>query len=140
MSKASSSKVPPRHSYSEEFRVKVRLAHMARSTAPKATKKVTTRDLEWAAGFLEGEGHFRGANKGEGTTRIAVSQVNKEPIDRLVALFGGRATFIVRKAPNQPVWDWRVSGARARGISMTLYPLMSTLRKQQIKGALSKKI
>ena len=127
----------PRHAYSPAFRTKLQQTHTERSKVPKATKRPTVRDLEWAAGFLEGEGNFRGASKGEGTARVRCSQCNREPMDRLVALFGGSLTHIKKRTPNrQDVWQWQLSGARARGVMLTLYTLMSTKRKEQIAGAL----
>ena len=127
----------PRHSYDREFRAKSCTSKTERSKVPKATMSPTLRDLEWAAGFLEGEGNFRGASKGEGTARVRCCQVNREPMDRLVAMFGGRLGYVVRKTPNcQNVYQWEMSGARARGIMMTLYPMMSEVRKKQIADAL----
>lgn len=127
----------PRHAYSATFRARLQQTRTKRSKVPHATKPSTTRDLEWAAGFLEGEGNFRGADKGEGTARVRCSQCNREPMDRLVALFGGSMGYVERRSPrHQDVWQWQLSGARARGVMMTLYPLMSERRKAQIAGAL----
>lgn len=93
------------------------------------------RDIAWAAGFLEGEGSFCGR---AGCERISAVQVNQEPIQRLVALFGGRVRQYKRNHPNwKPVWNWYASGTRARGIMMTLYPLMSHKRRATIAGALA---
>lgn len=110
-----------------------------RSTLP-ATATPSLRDLSWVAGFVEGEGSF---DKSGGTSRVSVSQVNREPIDRLLSLFGGaaklyapRKTAIHRSQPNH-TWCWYASGSRARGIMMTLYVLMSAKRQGQIRKALS---
>lgn len=93
----------------------------------------TTRDLEWAAGFLEGEGSFR---QDGNSTIVRASQVHKPPVIRLLKMFGGRLVqYKYGKA--QPAWHWCTSGKRARGIAMTLYPLMSPKRQQQIKKALN---
>ena len=127
----------PRHAYSAEFRTKLQQSLTQQSKVPKATRTPTVRDLEWAAGFLEGEGNFRGVDKGEGTARVRCSQCNREPMDRIVALFGGSLTFLKRRSPErQDVWSWQLSGARARGVMLTLYSLMSQKRKEQIAGSL----
>ena len=126
----------PRHAYDKEFRTKSCAAKTERSKVAKATMSPTLRDLEWAAGFLEGEGNFRGASKGEGTARVRAVQVNREPMDKLVAMFGGKLSYTVRKPPHQNVYQWQMSGARARGIMMTLYSMMSEVRKKQIAVAL----
>jgi hypothetical protein len=97
-----------------------------KSTTNKATRSPTIRDLAWAAGFIEGEGSF------PSTGNIFVSQVNPDPLVRLLEMFGGT----VRRINNQAIWRWVVSGSRARGIMLTLYPLMSDERKRQIKKAI----
>jgi hypothetical protein len=107
-----------------------------------ATRRPTIRDLEWAAGFLEGEGCWLRAGKAgfqSGAKQIAT----REPLDRLVALFGG-AIYAVSHARNRSAggkgkdgWEWRACGARGRGVAMTLYPLLSQRRQSQIRGALA---
>lgn len=47
-----------------------------------SSKPVSTLQLAWAAGFIEGEGSF--------SNTVTAAQVQKEPIERLHALFGGR--------------------------------------------------
>lgn len=112
--------------------------YFASAKVAKATKSPTSRDLEWAAGFLEGEGSFlynhnrktlsNGRKKDTGTQEVSATQVHtSEPLNKLQALFGGT----VRGE------DWRVTGPRARGVMMTLYPLVSSRRKEQIRRALS---
>lgn len=127
----------PRHAYSKEFRERLQRTRTDRSRVPKATKHPTVRDLEWAAGFLEGEGNFRGVSKGEMTARVRCSQCNREPMDRIIAIFGGSLSFLPARTPNrQAVFQWQLSGARARGVMLTLYPLMSQKRKQEIADAI----
>lgn len=48
--------------------------------------------IAWAAGFLEGEGWFAYRDSRKGATshpRMGANQVNREPLERLQALFGG---------------------------------------------------
>ena len=114
-----------------------------RDVEGKNTKRAATaptmRDLYWAAGFIEGEGCFSATT----TERVRVSQVNREPIDRLVSLFGGttkldKAQHSIRaKYESRPIWCWSVYGARAQGVMMTLYALMSAKRQRQIREALA---
>ena len=108
-----------------------------RGVENKSTKKASVRpairDLEWAAGFLEGEGSFY--NNGNSTMTSAV-QVNEAPVQRLLELFGGSLrSYPLRQGANT-AWRWAASGARARGVAMTLYSLMSTKRQGQIRNAL----
>ena len=114
---------------------------------------ISTRDLEWAAGFLEGEGSFihvaRKTQRSEhptwttGVFYVQAPQVEREPLERLKRLFGGGIWLKTTKKArlDHPDWKtvyyWQTTGARARGIAMTLYSLMSTKRKSQIKKMLS---
>lgn len=94
-------------------------------------------DLHWIAGFLEGEGTFCRCG---GTITIAVSQVNKEPIDKMFLLLGGGILFIERKNQN-PKWSdyhrWTVYGETAEMLMKAVFPLMSTKIKNKISEVLS---
>lgn len=96
----------------------------------------TAADLYWAAGFLEGEGCFQGAGRGQ--LSIEAAQVQKEPLLRLLRLFGGTIGTYRRKLPWRTINKWKVHGTRAAGIMLTLFSLMSPWRKRQIKVALGK--
>lgn len=108
---------------------------------------VSIRDLEWAAGFLEGEGTFNASidNRGKSAItgkhyinyKVVVTQVNDEPIYRLRNLFGGTVSLRERY-DGQDQFLWTTSGARARGIMMTLFPLMSRVKQEQIIRSLTK--
>lgn len=97
-----------------------------RSGTPRAMSSPTTRDINWAAGFLEGEGSFVFA-AGE---IIDVCQVQREPLERLQRFFGGR----IHKHSTRKLNVWRVYGSRARGVMLTLYALFSPRRQQQVRG------
>lgn len=113
-----------------------------RATTPRATKSPTIRDLEWAAGFLEGEGNFCAAGMPSGyfSARVCAGQVNPEPLLRLQEFFGGtvRADKFVNNRSNrrQVLHRWNVYGVLARGVMMTLYVLLSQTKQQQIRWAL----
>ena len=94
----------------------------------------TTKELFWAAGFLEGEGSFLPNGQ---SGMVQACQVEREPLERLQRLFGGRLS--ARKASNDkhsPYFEWGVSGPRARGLMMTMYSLMSGRRQRQIRVGL----
>lgn len=105
-----------------------------RDSAQKASVHPTIRDLEWAAGFIEGEGCFSTNCGRQGSEQVDVAQVQQEPLERLQRLFGGRISVMrqATKTRAAPLWHWRISGPRARGVSYTLYTLLSTRRKHQI--------
>ena len=97
---------------------------------------VSVGDIKWAAGFLEGEGSFE---LGQHGYRVSAAQVQRDPIDRLKGLFCG--TINLRHKPSRVMWKpayhWQLCGARAVGLMMTLYSLMSPNRKVQIKRCLN---
>lgn len=115
-----------------------------------ATMHPNVGDLQWAAGFLEGEGSFcryanrTGSDRGEGNQRVSASQKHRECLDRLSRLFGGRVNSIEQKGhtvkgiPYGLIHHWQVNGALARGVMMTLFGLLSGWRQAQIKRALNK--
>lgn len=110
----------------------LRLGSEHKSTA-MAIRRPSGKMLAWAAGFLGGEGNFR---DNATTTVITASQVNREPVQRLLEMFGGSLRF-TRNKQWSPTWVWAACGMRARGIAMTLYVFMSAKRQTQIRRALS---
>lgn len=116
-----------------------------RSWIIRASISPTLRQIEWAAGFLEGEGSFLGQkhNIHQPLSQIiSARQVQKEPLERLQRYFGGSITDHPYGNRKNPKWshayDWRISGPRARGVMLTIYSLMSPKRKEQIITALGK--
>jgi hypothetical protein len=81
----------------------------------------TDVDLAWAAGFIDGEGCITLApqNRPRNNTHasvcsvlIQVTQINRVPLDKLVALFGGYVgTMRARNARQGWVWQWRLHRA-----------------------------
>lgn len=109
--------------------------------AKLATKSPTIVDLAWAAGFMEGEGWFGLNSRKAGIARSQVASIHqkqREPLDRIMAIFGGTLTSRATdpRWPDNIYWAWRCSGIRARGVMMTMYPFMSPRRKEQIRNAL----
>lgn len=90
---------------------------------------IDTKELYWAAGFLEGEGWF--ANYRD-HPRVGANQVQLEPLERLQNLFGSS----IRHEKSRNLNTWEMSGPHAIGLMMTVYPLMSSRRKGQIKKAI----
>lgn len=96
------------------------------------------RELYWAAGFIEGEGYFgcskdmRGRNFA--SPKITVSQKSLEPLNRLSALFGKAGMYRCKRSG---VTNWTLYGNRAIGVMMTLWPLMSERRREQIEKAIA---
>ena len=93
------------------------------------------RDIEWAAGFFEGEGSFS-HNRGSGY--VCISQNNSWPNEKMQRLFGGTLKFKQVDAKRNPhiTSFWFITGPRARGFVMTIYSLLSPKRQMQIRAGL----
>lgn len=99
---------------------------------PKAAMSPTSRDLEWIAGFLEGEGSF---GNGDGKRFLVEAvQADSESLLKVQRFLGGTVRFYPK---NNNTYTWYATGSRARGIMLTLYSLMSQRRRTQIKSALT---
>lgn len=112
-----------------------RLGKSLPSLAP--TEHPTLLDIAWAAGIYEGEGCVTRHKYGGG---VRVGQ--KEPwiLHRLRALFGGHIGGQFQHHTNawsagSRVNTWDLSGPRARGFLMTIYPFLSPHRRAQIRAA-----
>ena len=93
----------------------------------------TPQDIAWAAGIYEGEGCVT-LHKQNHTLMIRVTQVEPWLILRLYDLFGGAInTYQQRGIGTNPVCEWYLSQARARGFAMTIYRFLSPHRQQQLK-------
>lgn len=78
-------------------------------------------DIAWAAGFLDGEGHF-GVNGARGRCQpfMAATQArNREPLDKLAELFDG-SVHCYDYAYKNSYCTWRLSGARRLAIALPL--------------------
>ncbi|NOV24164.1 hypothetical protein E5S69_11640 [Cupriavidus necator] len=98
---------------------------------------VTVREIAWAAGFLEGEGSF---TQSRTCPAVTAAQVQREPLERLQAIFGGTVRLIDRanrKPTEQPHYRWDMYGSKAIAVMMTLWLLMSPRRKEQIEKVIN---
>lgn len=91
----------------------------------------TEADLEWAAGFLEGEGSFVKTKSG-GRVSSANQRYTPEPLQRLQGLFGGS----LRWRDGERRWNWYACGWRAVGLMLSIYPYLSKRRQRQIQRVL----
>ena len=100
---------------------------------------ITAADINWVAGFLEGEGSFGVAyHKKRSPTHMKTSvasaaQKQRQPLDKLQSLVGGKVYGPRANGMHQ----WRATAERARGIMMTLFGLLSPRRKRQVQKVLS---
>lgn len=104
------------------------------ATTPKAMREPTRDEIAWAAGFIEGEGHFK-VEKSYGVS-IIVAQVNREPLEKLQTLFGGTIKTIQARPGHQQYHVWKRHGLSAAAIAELLYPWLSRLRQSQVDALL----
>lgn len=93
----------------------------------------------WAAGVLEGEGSFTLHNRNY--PRVTCSMTDKDILDRLVAVLGGRVTERLRKNSGQPhwkpAWSWYVCGNEAAAVMRLVHPWMGERRGARIDHVLA---
>lgn len=113
--------------------------YCSRDRSARAQVRPTKVDLAWAAGFIEGEGSFsvHKVVKGKPYVYLTVTQVQREPLERLLRMFGGTIQQWQPKSNSKLISLWRVYGTRARGVAMTLYHWLSPRRRDQVLALLS---
>ena len=107
-----------------------------RLKAARATVRPKLRDVAWAAGFYEGEGTCFYQPKTR-SIRAVVNQVEREPLEKMLRWFGGHIYAIPAHHSSKPSWRWVAYGARARGVLLTIYGMLSPKRQGQIRAALA---
>lgn len=104
---------------------------------------LTTTQLYWLAGILEGEGSFAliKSTNGRGSPRtpqIALQMTDKDVVQQAAVLFQTGAQAYKRPRFHwKPMYATRVHGSIAAGWMMVLYKLMSQRRKEQIRKCLA---
>lgn len=98
-----------------------------------ASKKPTLNDIHWLAGLFEGEGSVS-------TRGIRIPQKERETLDRVRQLFGGRVTghhlAMGGIIPPVPMFSWAAYGPRARTIIGAIFQLLSSRRQAQARDLL----
>ncbi len=102
-----------------------RIGHRKLGIGP--SERATNREILWAAGFFEGDGT---TTKRGSTAMVGISQKTIWPLVKMRQHFGGTIS------PQGNVFQWCISGARARGFLQTIYELVSPRRQVQIAVAL----
>jgi hypothetical protein len=92
---------------------------------------VPLNELYWIAGFLEGEGCFARCG---GTIVVTVSQVQKEPLERLYKLLGGSPIhqYSHKNPKHNPFYRWQIYGKKAERLMKSVFPIMSPKRQEKI--------
>lgn len=94
-------------------------------------------DVHWLAGLLEAEGYF-GCDS-HGTLLINLGMIDEDVVNRAARLFGSTVHVHQQKKrqPRRSVFWCRPTGIIAAGWMMTLYALMGSRRRVQIKTVLA---
>lgn len=94
--------------------------------------------LAYAAGYLEGEGSFLPNNGGKDPVPLVKAHsTDFEPLERMRSEFGGYLNGPYEQRGNRkPQWIWKLRGDAAITLMVSLRPLMSTRRQQQIDAVL----
>lgn len=100
----------------------------------------TFGDIKWLAGWLEGEGSFgltmNGQRKGA-SLLISAGTVDLDIAQRVASILDARGVLgPYTYGNNQPLYRIHVSGVKAAGWMMTLYSLLGTRRRAQVRTAL----
>jgi len=100
---------------------------------------MTTTEIVWLAGLLEGEGSFHPANGN--SINISLGMTDKDVIKKAAVLLGNAKVYTreVKKGAKlyKTCHQIHVAGNYAAGWMMTLYPYMGTRRKERIREMLS---
>lgn len=121
------------HNMTPEHREKIRLGKIGKSFSKSANnfsaEHPTTKDIAWAAGIYEGEGHI--SRCGKYSCAMFVSQKDTWILERLKNLFGG--TIRTDNNRTSPISQWVIYGVRARGFAYTIFSFLSPRRRAQLR-------
>jgi len=101
---------------------------------------ISMNDIHWVAGFLEGEGSFVGYSPLSArihSCHVSAEQKQKWPLEKLGFIIPGKLYLRCRGSKEKyPIWCWTTDVPTGAGLMMTIYPLMSPKRQEQIRNAL----
>lgn len=102
---------------------------------------ISTDNLNWIAGFLEGEACFGKTcnTKKTGSIYIQVSQVELYPLEKLQKLLGGnihKYSHGTKNPKHRDFYRWQVCGMTAEELMKMLFSLLSPKRQNKITDLL----
>jgi hypothetical protein len=108
-----------------------------------ADARYADTDYAWAAGFMDGEGCFtliRRTGKAHEATRcpyVGATQIRRQPLDRLCAMFGGAVHVQKVTKGGNTVYQWQVhTAALIREMVPLLLPYL-TIKKREAEIVLA---
>jgi len=93
---------------------------------------ISTLDIAWLAGILEGEGSFI---QGKGSTpAIFLGMNDKDVVEKAAAIVGAKSIQTIQGTGNRSThYRWQIGSTNAIQWCMTIYTLMGERRKARIR-------
>lgn len=107
---------------------------------------ISTAQIHWIAGLLEGEGTFTKTTPasqtlGSCSIRVGFSSTDQDVTLKLANLLGfgsiHRITPKTNRWSSREQFRWETAGIRAAGLMMTVYTLMGKRRQEKIRELLA---
>lgn len=102
---------------------------------------ISTSDLYWLSGLLEGEGCFRYvANSGYVYPKVILKMTDLDVVEKAAGFLGSKIhkDYLKPTENHKQAYVTTLTGAKAAGWMMTLYSLMGDRRRSKIYQILSK--
>lgn len=100
---------------------------------------MTSREIAWLAGLLEGEGCF---SLTKGSVTVQVTMTDRDIVERSAWLVGapsvGTHATSHTKRGHQVCYRWTLCGSSAAAWMMTIYPFMGERRRATIRARLAR--
>lgn len=91
-----------------------------------------SEDLAYAAGLIDGEGcigtYYNKVHKNY-QLRVSVEMCEREGLDHLANLFGGKWYYKQKRAPRRGIYCWMVFNSEAERCLKALYPHLKVKKK-----------
>lgn len=103
-------------------------------------------DVAWFSGLFEGEGcvgyYVDKRNPNTGYVRLQIESTDKDIVDRLVEIWGGKIWFNTSPSKpkhHKPSWRWYISNKKeVRFIIEKMYPYLGQRRRQRCDEVLER--
>jgi hypothetical protein len=104
---------------------------------PARLRSMTSTQVGWVAGLLEGEGSFI-VTKQRGLPRVQMQSTDHDVLLRLQAVLGrGHVTNVGIRGNRKRCWGFSLMGLRdVESLLLQIYPLMGERRRGQIDNLL----
>lgn len=94
-------------------------------------------NLGWLAGLLEGEGCFSLTGTSRTTPTITLVMTDQDVMERAADVMGAPSIWMPKLRPRRKqTYRFALSGSRAVGWMMTLYPFLGSRRKARLRECL----